>query len=197
MRWPFGAVGLITPFNFPLEIPALQALGALFMGNKPLIHVDHRHVPCEETSVCLCDWVGRLGSLSYIYTTARLVGWQGLCGARLSHCICRWPSHIIWWPERTSSDCLPAKTLLKRTRVADQGVHCGRGLFAHAPCVRHAAGRCRYGPWRWHSGRRAAATRKAALHPLHWLTASCRAGQRFARRAGACRDISCPCSSVA
>ena len=24
-----GGVGLVTPFNFPLEIPALQALGAL------------------------------------------------------------------------------------------------------------------------------------------------------------------------
>ena len=23
-RWPYGPVGLITPFNFPLEIPALQ-----------------------------------------------------------------------------------------------------------------------------------------------------------------------------
>jgi len=32
------------PFNFPLEIPALQVLGALFMGNKPLVHVDHRCV---------------------------------------------------------------------------------------------------------------------------------------------------------
>lgn len=35
------------PFNFPLEIPALQVLGALFMGNKPLVHVDHR---CAFTS---------------------------------------------------------------------------------------------------------------------------------------------------
>lgn len=43
-RWPFGPVGLITPFNFPLEIPALQLMGALFMGNKPLLHVDHRQV---------------------------------------------------------------------------------------------------------------------------------------------------------
>jgi hypothetical protein len=42
MRWPFGPVALITPFNFPLEIPALQLLGAVFMGNKPLVHVDHR-----------------------------------------------------------------------------------------------------------------------------------------------------------
>jgi acyl-CoA reductase-like NAD-dependent aldehyde dehydrogenase len=42
MRWPYGAVALITPFNFPLEIPALQLMGALYMGNKPLVHVDHR-----------------------------------------------------------------------------------------------------------------------------------------------------------
>jgi 1-pyrroline-5-carboxylate dehydrogenase len=41
-RWPFGPVGLVTPFNFPLEIPALQLMGALFMGNKPLLHCDHR-----------------------------------------------------------------------------------------------------------------------------------------------------------
>ena len=28
--WPFGNVGIITPFNFPIEIPALQLFGALF-----------------------------------------------------------------------------------------------------------------------------------------------------------------------
>lgn len=41
-RWPFGAVVVIAPFNFPLEIPALQALGALFMGNRPLVKVDSK-----------------------------------------------------------------------------------------------------------------------------------------------------------
>jgi 1-pyrroline-5-carboxylate dehydrogenase len=41
-RWPFGAVGLITPFNFPLEIPVLQLMGALYMGNKPLVHAEHK-----------------------------------------------------------------------------------------------------------------------------------------------------------
>jgi 1-pyrroline-5-carboxylate dehydrogenase len=41
-RWPFGAVALIAPFNFPLEIPVLQMMGALYMGNKPLVHVDKR-----------------------------------------------------------------------------------------------------------------------------------------------------------
>lgn len=42
LRWPYGPVALITPFNFPLEIPALQLMGALYMGNKPLLHCDHR-----------------------------------------------------------------------------------------------------------------------------------------------------------
>lgn len=35
--WPFGPVVIIAPFNFPLEIPALQLMGALYMGNRPLI----------------------------------------------------------------------------------------------------------------------------------------------------------------
>lgn len=37
-------VAIITPFNFPLEIPVLQVLGALFMGNKPLLKVDSKVV---------------------------------------------------------------------------------------------------------------------------------------------------------
>lgn len=41
-RWPYGPVALIAPFNFPLEIPVLQLMGALYMGNKPLVHADHR-----------------------------------------------------------------------------------------------------------------------------------------------------------
>ena len=41
-RWPYGPVCIIAPFNFPLEIPALQLMGSLYMGNKPLLHVDRR-----------------------------------------------------------------------------------------------------------------------------------------------------------
>ncbi|MBI4407366.1 MAG: aldehyde dehydrogenase family protein [Candidatus Kerfeldbacteria bacterium] len=41
-RWPFGPVMIIAPFNFPLEIPALQLLGALAMGNLPLLKCDPR-----------------------------------------------------------------------------------------------------------------------------------------------------------
>jgi len=41
-RWPYGPVAVITPFNFPLEIPALQTLSAIFMGNRPLVKVDEK-----------------------------------------------------------------------------------------------------------------------------------------------------------
>lgn len=41
-RWPFGPVGIISPFNFPVEIPVLQYMGALYMGNKPLVKPDMR-----------------------------------------------------------------------------------------------------------------------------------------------------------
>lgn len=33
-RFPYGPVTLIAPFNFPLEIPVLQLMGALYMGNR-------------------------------------------------------------------------------------------------------------------------------------------------------------------
>lgn len=41
-RWPYGAVACITPFNFPIEIPVLQLMGALYMGNKPVVKGDTR-----------------------------------------------------------------------------------------------------------------------------------------------------------
>lgn len=38
-------VAIITPFNFPLEIPLLQLMGALYMGNKPVLKVDSKVGP--------------------------------------------------------------------------------------------------------------------------------------------------------
>lgn len=38
----FVQVAIITPFNFPLEIPLLQLMGALYMGNKPVLKVDSK-----------------------------------------------------------------------------------------------------------------------------------------------------------
>ena len=49
-RWPYGPVALITPFNFPFEIPVLQLLGALFMGNKVMMKVDTKvSIVMQET----------------------------------------------------------------------------------------------------------------------------------------------------
>lgn len=53
-RFPFGPVGLITPFNFPIEIPVLQMMGALYMGNKPLVKGDSR------VSIALEQWIRML-----------------------------------------------------------------------------------------------------------------------------------------
>lgn len=47
-RWPFGPVAIISPFNFPLEIPVLQLMGALFMGNMVTIKPDPRVAICIE-----------------------------------------------------------------------------------------------------------------------------------------------------
>jgi 1-pyrroline-5-carboxylate dehydrogenase len=48
-RWPYGPVAIINPFNYPLEIPLLQLMGALFMGNKVLLKGDSKvALPLEE-----------------------------------------------------------------------------------------------------------------------------------------------------
>ena len=46
-RWPYGPCAIISPFNFPLEIPSLQLMGALYMGNKPVLK------PSEQVAVSL------------------------------------------------------------------------------------------------------------------------------------------------
>lgn len=42
VRVPYGDIGIINPFNFPLEIPVLQMMGALYMGNRVFMHTDNR-----------------------------------------------------------------------------------------------------------------------------------------------------------
>eukprot|EP00922_Rhytidocystis_sp_ex-Travisia-forbesii_P010666 GHVS01015624.1.p1 GENE.GHVS01015624.1~~GHVS01015624.1.p1 ORF type:complete len:564 (-),score=64.88 GHVS01015624.1:327-2018(-) len=48
-RWPYGAVGVISPYNFPLEIPVMQFLGALLTGNKPIVKTEATQgMPVEQ-----------------------------------------------------------------------------------------------------------------------------------------------------
>lgn len=53
-RWPLGAVAVISPFNFPLEIPSMQMLGALFMGNKVVVK------PNSKTTVIMEEFIRML-----------------------------------------------------------------------------------------------------------------------------------------
>jgi 1-pyrroline-5-carboxylate dehydrogenase len=45
---------VITPFNFPIEIPVLQMMGALYMGNKPVVKGDTR------CNIVLEQWIRML-----------------------------------------------------------------------------------------------------------------------------------------
>lgn len=54
-RYPYGPVAIIAPFNFPLEIPVLQLMGALYMGNKVVIK------SAEKTAMVLEQWYARRG----------------------------------------------------------------------------------------------------------------------------------------
>lgn len=57
-RWPFGPVSVIAPFNFPIEIPVLQMMGALYMGNKPLVKVDSKVSLCIEQFIRMLHYCG-------------------------------------------------------------------------------------------------------------------------------------------
>jgi len=46
-----GPVAIISPFNFPLEIPVLQLMGSLFMGNKPVLK------PAEKCSIVMEQFI--------------------------------------------------------------------------------------------------------------------------------------------
>jgi 1-pyrroline-5-carboxylate dehydrogenase len=89
-RFPYGPVAIVTPFNFPLEIPVLQLMGALFMGNKPVlkpseqvsivmeqfIHLLH-HCGMEQTDVDLLNCRGPIAQQLITETPVRLTQFTG------------------------------------------------------------------------------------------------------------------------
>jgi len=70
-RWPFGPVALIAPFNFPLEIPVLQLMGCLFMGNKPVVKGS------EKTSLVLEQYIRLLHHCGMPLTDLDLIHCRG------------------------------------------------------------------------------------------------------------------------
>lgn len=55
---PYGGCALITPFNFPLEICALQAMSGIFMGNQMTVKVDEKVQICFEQFLRMMHHVG-------------------------------------------------------------------------------------------------------------------------------------------
>lgn len=58
IRMPFGGCGVVTPFNFPLEIPALQTMSGLFMGNQMTVKTDEKVQLCMEQFLRMMHHVG-------------------------------------------------------------------------------------------------------------------------------------------
>mmetsp|Transcript_9904 Transcript_9904/g.8439 ORF Transcript_9904/g.8439 Transcript_9904/m.8439 type:complete len:309 (+) Transcript_9904:237-1163(+) len=57
-RFPYGSCALITPFNFPIEIPVLQMMGAVFCGNKLVFKGDPRVSIVMDQFLRLMDHCG-------------------------------------------------------------------------------------------------------------------------------------------
>lgn len=57
-RFPYGPTAIISPFNFPMEIPVLQFIGAAIAGNKTLLKTDIRTAPVMEAFTRLLEFCG-------------------------------------------------------------------------------------------------------------------------------------------
>lgn len=76
-RWPYGGVAIVAPFNFPLEIPVLQLMGALFMGNKPVLK------PAEKCALVMEQFLHLLHDCGMDMTDVDLLNGRGPVAERL------------------------------------------------------------------------------------------------------------------
>ena len=57
-RLPYGNVAIISPFNFPIEIPCLQLFGSLLAGNRPVLKCDIKMSVCMEQFLLMSKYCG-------------------------------------------------------------------------------------------------------------------------------------------
>jgi 1-pyrroline-5-carboxylate dehydrogenase len=76
-RFPYGPVMIISPFNFPLEIPVLQLMGALYMGNKVVLK------PAEKVSVVMEQYIRLLHACGLPMTDIDLLNCEGAVAGEL------------------------------------------------------------------------------------------------------------------
>lgn len=75
VREPIGVCGLITPWNFPVAIPAWKALHALICGNTVVLK------PAEDTPLCAVEFVKALeeaglpeGVINLVHGSGKITG---------------------------------------------------------------------------------------------------------------------------
>jgi len=67
-RFPFGGVGVIAPFNFPIEICGIQSISAVLMGNQPCVKVERKVSSAMEQLVRMMHYCGmETTDLDYIH----------------------------------------------------------------------------------------------------------------------------------
>ena len=76
-RWPYGPVAIVAPFNFPLEIPVLQLMGALYMGNKPVLK------PAEKAAIVMEQFLHLLHHCGMPMEDVDMLNCQGLVAEEL------------------------------------------------------------------------------------------------------------------
>jgi 1-pyrroline-5-carboxylate dehydrogenase len=90
----------VTPFNFPLEIPVLQLMGALYMGNKPVLKPSEPtalvmeqfirlliHCGMDPADVDLLNCRGPVAQELIVQTPVRLTQFTG--SSRVGELLCR------------------------------------------------------------------------------------------------------------
>lgn len=75
LRWPYGPAVLVTTFNFPLEIPVLQLMGALYMGNKVTFKADQRTAIVMDQFLRMMEFVGApMQDVDFICAEGQVMG---------------------------------------------------------------------------------------------------------------------------
>jgi 1-pyrroline-5-carboxylate dehydrogenase len=175
-RWPYGPVAIIAPFNFPLEIPVLQLMGALYMGNKPLVK------PSENVSIVVEQWARFMHACGAPLDAFDLIHCQGRVMGEL---LARAPLRMTQFTGSSRVAELLARQLAGRIKIEDAGFDwkvLGPDVPADAALRRHVAWQCDQDAYAA-SGQKCSAQSILFAHD-NWLRAGllddleCRAAQR-------------------
>ncbi|KFG62570.1 putative mitochondrial P5CDH [Toxoplasma gondii RUB] len=111
-RWPFGPVAVISPFNFPLEIPVMQFLAAAMVGNKPVVKT-------EATQALPVEQFLRL--LHYCGMPTKDVDLINTRGPVVSELLCKAPVRLLQFTGGSATAQHLIRLLNGRVKVEDAG----------------------------------------------------------------------------